>query len=127
MAIEIDHVQPGELITAVLVNEVIDKLVDVDARLTALETTGSRPGAVEIDAVSPSTVQVGDFITVVGKNFGFTLGATRVRFNGIAPFEFGTGSNDSVLIVKVPELGQTMPNDGITVELSVSNATSSDN
>jgi hypothetical protein len=124
MAIDIEHVQPGELITATLLNEVIDELAKLDVRVTALETTGSKPGVVEITAVTPRTVQVGDFITIVGKNFGFTIGATRVRFNGVAPFEFGQGSNDSVLIVKVPELGVTLPNDGIKVELTVSNATS---
>ena len=57
MAIDIDPVQPGELITAMLLNKVIAEVGEHDARLTALETTATRPGAVEITAVTPRTVR----------------------------------------------------------------------
>jgi hypothetical protein len=128
MAIVIEHVQRGELITADLINQLIDDIENLDARVTALEQAGSRVGAVEIDSVWKTTVNVGDDITIVGKNFGFTIGATRVRFNGIAPTVFRTGSNDTTLICQVPDVFPGMdpsliPPGGITVSLTVSNAT----
>jgi hypothetical protein len=123
MALDITHVQAGELITAALVNELIDELEKLDVRVTALETTGPTGGAVEIIAVTPQTLEVGDVITIVGKNFDFLNGGARVRFNGFGPKTFAEESNDTLIICEVPDLGVVLPAEGLTVQLAVSNTT----
>jgi hypothetical protein len=123
MAIHIDHVQPGELITAVLINELIDDLEQIDVRVTALEQAGSGTGAVEIDTVSPQPVRAEANLTILGKNFGVSVGATRIYFNGVSPSSLVAGSTDTALICPVPDL-PGLVEAGTAVELTVANARS---
>jgi hypothetical protein len=123
MALDIKNVQAGELITSSLVNELIVELEKLDVRVTVLEATGVTSGQVEINAVYPDPVRATDDLTIVGKNFGVSIGATRVRFNGVPPKNFRLGSNDNVLICDVPELTGIDPA-GTLVELTVANAVS---
>jgi hypothetical protein len=121
MALDITNVQAGELITASLFNELIGELEKLDVRVTALEATGVRPAAVEITDVYPKPARVGDDVTILGKNFGVSTGATRIRFNGVSPTVFRVGSNDTAIICDVPELAG-LAEEGSQVELTVSNA-----
>lgn len=124
MAIAIQRVQPGDLITASLFNDLVGHLEGLEARVKALEETGDGgAGAVVITALSPSPVRVGQDLTIVGENFGFTIGAHRVRFNGVPPPAFRAGSGDTVLICQVPELSG-LKEEGTPVTLTVNNATS---
>jgi hypothetical protein len=130
MAITIQPVQPGDLITASFFNEeLIKHIEDLDARVAALEegvegSPPTAPGAVFISAVTPAPVREGEDLVIVGGNFGFSIGAHRVRFDGIQPPAFRAGSNDNVLICQVPELPVDPPDTGAAVTLTVNNATS---
>lgn len=123
MSINIDHVQRGELITALLINEIIDDLVALDVRVTALEQAGSSLGNVVINNTYPDPVRAESDLTILGANFGFSVGATRVRFNGVAPSTLRTGSSDTALICPVPDLPGLIES-GTPVELTVANARS---
>jgi IPT/TIG domain len=126
MPIDIQTVQPGDLITSAFFNELIEQLETLDARVTALEGApgpGDGTGNVVITAMSPSPAREGEDLTIVGANFGFSIGAHRVRFNGVQPPLFRSGSGDSVLICEVPEL-PGLADTGSPVTLTVSNAIS---
>lgn len=125
MAIDIPRVQPGDLITASFFNAVLGELEALDQRLAKVEAGEgtSTPGAVTIATVTPTQVHVGDDLTIVGDHFGFSLGAHRVRFDGVPTPRTRSGSSDRVLVCQVPVL-PGLPAAGRSVTLSVSNATS---
>ncbi len=125
MTLDIQQVQPGDLVTASFFNALVGALASLDARVTALELNppGAPAGAVLITAVSPQPARVGQDLTIVGENFGFSIGAHRVRFNNVQPAIFRPGSGDSVLICQVPDL-PGLQESGTPVTLTVSNATS---
>lgn len=128
MSIDIPEVHAGQLITASLMNDVIDMLADHEARLTKLEEDGddSGPptpsGAIVIDSVSPTTVRVGGKLTIKGKNFGDTLGASKVTIGGHAPALIDSWTAVQIVVV-VPEIPEEepLPEDGVSVTLEVSN------
>jgi hypothetical protein len=127
VSIDIPDVHAGQLITASFMNDVIDTLEDLDARLTKLEEGGgSTPpapsGAIVIDSVSPTTVRVGEDLTIKGKNFGDTLGASAVTIGGEPPalIRSWTGTQIVVVVPSLPE-EDPLPTDGASVTLEVSN------
>jgi hypothetical protein len=126
VSIDIPEVHAGQLITASFMNDVIDALADLDARLTKLEGNGSTPqvpsGAIVIDSVSPTTVRVGEDLTIKGKNFGDTLGASAVTIGGEPPALIRTWTGTQIVVV-VPDLPDEdpLPADGTSVTLEVSN------
>ena len=122
MTIDIQHVQPGDLITASFFNGLIDNLLDeltaLDKRLATLEGATSTVSVV-ISDVDNNQVHVGDDLTITGKNFGFSIGAHRVRFNGVPPTGFGAASSDTVLICEVPPIPGLPPTGGpVTVTVT---------
>lgn len=119
MTIDIQHVQPGDLITASFFNGLIEELAALDTRLARLEGA-TTSNAVVITALDSSIVHVGDTLVISGQNFGFSLGAHRVRFNGVSPTAFLPGSSDTVLKVQVPPIPGLPPN-GSQVTLTVNN------
>lgn len=121
MTIEIPQVQPGDLITASFFNGLIEQLTALEARLAKLEGVPTSAGVV-ISALDKTVMHVGDQLTITGQNFGFSLGAHRVRFNGVAPTSFGAGSSDSVLVCQVPPI-PALPSGGGQVTLTVTNVT----
>ena len=128
MSIDIPEVHAGQLITASFMNDVIDMLVDHEARLTKLEEDGGGPGpqdpsgAIVIDSVSPTTVRVGGQLTIKGKNFGDTLGASKVTIGGHGPalIDSWTATQIVVVVPNIPE-EEPLPDDGVSVTLEVSN------
>lgn len=128
MSIDIPEVHAGQLITASLMNAVIDTLADHEARLMKLEEDGGGPGpqdpsgAIVIDSVSPTTVRVGGQLTIKGKNFGDTLGASKVTIGGHGPalIDSWTATQIVVVVPNIPE-EEPLPDDGVSVTLEVSN------
>jgi hypothetical protein len=115
-----NDVKPGDLIRADLWNQVLHTLISFDTRITALESTGAVSGGVVITSIDPfGSVQVGDPLQINGQNFDFSIGATRVSFNGVSVSAFLPGSNDTVLIVKVPDIQP--PQGGMQAMITVSN------
>jgi hypothetical protein len=106
----LQHVQPGDLITAAWANDVVD---EINAILVQLAAVGSPPdsppttsGPPVLTGRSPTgDVHVGDELTLFGENFSPRHnGLTRVNFGGIQLTEtsFLIGSSDTQLSFAVP-------------------------
>jgi hypothetical protein len=120
--IDIQQVQPGDLITASFFNQLIEELAALETRLMKVEgmATSSSVGVV-ITGVDKAVVHVGESIAITGQSFGFSVGAAKVRFDGLAPASFGA-SNDTKLVCTVPAM-PGLPPGGTQVTLSVTNLT----
>jgi hypothetical protein len=112
----LEHVQPGQLITATWANDVID---EINAIIAELSATGSPPdgsggtsGPPVLTNRSPTgDVHVGDTLTLIGQNFGPRHdGLTRVNFGGlqISDSAFLPGSSDTQLRFGVPNITGTL-------------------
>ncbi len=120
MAKLFNDVNRGDLITADLWNQVLDTLNTFDARLTALEAAGTGGGALTITGIyPPSALHVGDTISILGKNFGLPS-SNAVTIDGTSAGAPLAGSNDTQLIIKIPNL-QGIPASGKFVTLTVGN------
>jgi hypothetical protein len=126
MATVLNHVQPGDIITAVSINSIIDQLKDLDSRLAKLEGGSPNSSRVVIDSLAPAgDLRIGDELTIFGQNFGYSIGAARVYFDTSPVTIFQDGSNDKRLIVVIPNvLG--VSEQGTPVTLTVTNQISSD-
>jgi hypothetical protein len=122
MAIEIPPVQPGQLIRAELMTDIIDALTGLDVRLTAVENSGgSTPGSgVRVATFTPAAPHIGDPMTIHGANFDFSTGAAGVTFGPTSVTTFGSGSTDEQLMFEVPAVPSVTPA-GRQVVMRVSN------
>jgi hypothetical protein len=120
MTISVQKVVPGDLITAAFVNELIDLMLALDARVTALEAALPGSQSMRIFApISSDTFHIGDELRIIGQGFGVPA-LNTVLFDGTARVNvFKTGSNDNLLILDIP--GLSLPAGGKAVTLSVSN------
>jgi len=117
-----DHVSPGQLIISGLMNVILDKLSSLDDRVTALEGGSAATGAAVILGISPTgSVQVGQALTVTGKNFAFSIGAQQVFIDSVMVNAFQSGSNDQTLIFVIPVTITDVPAAGRSAVLSISN------
>jgi hypothetical protein len=88
------------------------------------QTQITTSGAVVITGLSPSgQVQVGATLQIMGANFGISIGATGVTFNGVSVSSFMSGSTDTQLFVAVPNINP--PQGGVLATLTVENQFSS--
>ena len=69
-------------------------------------------------------VKVGDALTVVGTNFGFSAGSLRVYVDGVRVADFKPGSSDTRLVFDIP-LSIDVPPQGKSAILTVSNGSAS--
>lgn len=100
MAPLIPKVAPGELITAQLMNKIIDAWSELDRRVLALEGSG----AVQITQISPvGSLRMRSEVQVSGRNFGLPSQVT-VSLNGTKAI-LKAGSGDRLLIFDVPVFG----------------------
>lgn len=108
----LQHVQPGDLITATWANDVVDEINAILAQLAALGSPPSSPpstsGPPVLTARSPTgDVHVGDQLTLIGQNFTPRHdGFTRVNFGGVEVTDpsFLAGTSDTQLIFAVPNV-----------------------
>jgi hypothetical protein len=124
------RVQPGDLITAAMVNGLFDQFDALELRVEELEAGTSSPptpsiGAVVIGSVTPQPVQSGNALTINGQNFGFSAGGNTVLFNGVPALDYRGLQSDTKLVVGVPDIPGPLPPSGGTVTLVVSNALTS--
>ena len=64
------NVRPGELISADLMNDILDELNSLEARVSALQALPGTQGNVVVTDLQPShTMRVGQTLTLVGRNF----------------------------------------------------------
>jgi hypothetical protein len=125
MAQPIQHVNPGDLITAAEFNLFIDVLNTSVARIEALEA-GVQPGSgLAITQLIPGgPYRVGDTLQILGRNFQFTIGAHRVFFNSTQVLSFLPTSTDSRLEFVIPTV-PGVQEQGTSVSLVVVNQTES--
>ncbi len=123
---QFNQVQPGALITDILLNSILDKLESLDSRITTLESliTGGTSATIT-SIVPPGPLRVGQEIQVLGRNLGFLAGTQRVFLDNTSINIFKAGSNDSKLIFDIPDL-PGIPVAGRQVVLTVANQFSSD-
>jgi IPT/TIG domain len=126
MALSFQNVLPGDLITASEMNQILQALMSLDSRVTALEGSAVSAAGVIISALIPpsGTVTVGNVLTVIGSNFGFSAGADRVYIDDTPVNAFNPGSSDTQLIFNIPNSIVDVPQQGRPATLTVSNQTS---
>jgi hypothetical protein len=116
-----NHVEPGDLITAEFMNQLIDEVNSLDSRLALLEAApggGTSTGPPTLTSRSPSgDLQVGDLLTLNGRNFA-PLQNARVRLGSATISSFNPGSDGDRLVFAVPaSAGTTFPlNTTVTVQ-----------
>jgi hypothetical protein len=119
-----NDIQPGDLIMSSFWNQVLHALNSFDDRISALETIGSTGGGLTISGMfPPSPVHIGDTVTVLGRGFGVPS-SNSVNIDGTPVGNLQAGSNDSQLIIKIPNL-QGIPQAGKFVTLTVANPSGS--
>lgn len=119
-------VNPGDLIRADVVTEMLGLLLSLDQRVSILELTSGPATGLFITSIIPAgSVRVGEEMEIRGQNFGFSIGAHRVFLDGVQVLAFKPGSSDQKLILNVPDL-PGIPPTGKAVVLSVSNQTATD-
>ena len=109
------RVNRGDLITADLINAMIDEIEELKQQLG---NTGSAP---VISLITPSTnLHVGDALDIRGENFRFTQGAQLVTFDGILVTAYKPGTSDVRLLIDIPNV-PNIPEGGKNVELIIAN------
>jgi len=119
------RVRPGDLITADFVNVLLDRMDDLETRMAELEPGTNPSNDPLITVLLPSgtasdPIRVATELRIVGQNFRFTLGGQRVFFDTLQVTAFKGGSNDTQLILDVPNQ-LSVPDAGRPVELRVEN------
>jgi hypothetical protein len=121
MALTFPPVQSGDIIAASLMNQIIQALSNLDARVTTLEGSGATTtGAPKIQSYSPTTnIHVGDQFTVNGQNLWaagmnavfITMGGTATRVT-----QFST-QNDTQLVFNIPAVSVQPAGSQVTVQV----------
>lgn len=115
-----EPVRPGDLVTAQMFNQLRLLLQGLDARVAGLEAAQGEEDELVILRILPTgTVETGDEMTLIGRNFGVSDENT-VHIAGVRVRDFKTGSDDTVLIFDVPPIAGLAP-EGDLVQLTLSN------
>lgn len=122
MAQQLAHVRPGDLITARTFNVLIDVLNGALLRIEALEAGTAPSTGLAITQMIPISgpYRIGDDLEILGSNFQFGIGATRVFFNATQVFNLLPTSTDSRLQFVIPSVPGVVDG-GTDVELAVMN------
>ena len=125
MPINLETVEPGDLILAEDWNELVTCVMELDQRLAILEAQVNTDGSVEILSITPvGTLEVNQVVNVFGRNFQFSIGGHRVFIGGVAVNTFLPGSNDTRLVFNIPAI-PGLPDQGETQTLQITNTFSS--
>lgn len=121
---DLQLVRPGDLITAQTYNDLVLKIRDLEQRLEDLQQGDSGGPGLAITGRIPATgpYRIGDTLTVLGRNFQFSLGAARVFLDAVRVLNLASSSSDSQLVFVIPPVpGVVDP--GTEVTLRVLNQT----
>jgi hypothetical protein len=123
-AVIVDTVQPGDLITADLMNQVLLVLADLQRRVSALESSGTTTKRTQINDLIPSgSRRVGDILHIIGEGFS-APGGNKVLIDSIQVVPSFGVDGDKELIVTIPNL--SVSSVGRTVTVLVSNLNGTD-
>jgi hypothetical protein len=121
MAAISDQVKPGDVISSDLFNRIIALLNEHDALLTS---TTPVSGLAITQLLPAGPYRVGDTLQILGQNFQFGIGATRVFLNATPVLSFSPTSTDSRLQFVIPAVPGVVEA-GSSVDLLVLNQTQS--
>lgn len=97
MATLFQHVKPGDLIKAEVINSLLDQIEAMDVRLKSLENKDTTTEKLTIlDLLPHATVKMGDEVRVLGKSFD--LPTLSLAVAGFPITQFKSGSGDQLLI-----------------------------
>lgn len=104
----IRQVNPGDLITAGLVNQMLGDITDLAVRVAALE--GAKGGPV-VTGIAPDNtgIEIGSLLTVMGTGFNREPAFNIVHLGGKTITQFHEGSSEVALIFPVPDLFSGLP------------------
>ena len=88
MAQLLNHAQPGDVITAEDWNLVVDAINEL---LQAGQTSGIKINNVIPAASALDPLKIGSLVQVVGQNFGFSIGQSKVIFEAGQTSEYSQG------------------------------------
>lgn len=111
MATANKHVSKGDLIKAEGFNDHEDRITTLETQMAMLLANNTNGGILITQLIPDSPYTVNDPLEIRGQNFGYSDGAQRVSFDGVPIFQYGLGSNDSRLLVTVPNL-PNLPKEG---------------
>lgn len=115
------NVDPGDLIRSTDWNSLVAAINALEVRVAELES-GGPGGPPRIDEVlSSAIVTAGDTIQIFGARFDFMVGAHSVFFGDTRAITFFSGSSDSLLIVRVPDVVTGATEQGTPMTLKVGN------
>ena len=102
---DLQQVQPGDLITADLMNALLSSVSDLEVRVAELEAgSGTTATGPVVTSTSPAqTVQVGGLLALFGLNFS-PLSSTQVKVGEATVTQFAPGSDSQTLRFSVPQL-----------------------
>jgi hypothetical protein len=129
MAQLIKRAEPGAVIKADEWNVVVDA---VNELLQSGQTTGIKVVATLPAGNAADPIRIGQILQITGQNFGFSIGQTKVSFEG--PFgspvivlraNLLTGSSDERLLLMMPPI-PTITAAGMTLTMRVDNGVASD-
>jgi hypothetical protein len=111
MAFQAQLVQPGDLITADLMNQLMSAVTSLELRVAALETGvgASVQSPILIGRDPQGDVEVGSKLTLIGANFLQPADQNTVVLGNAAIKQFLVGSDDAHLILQVPDLFPNLP------------------
>jgi IPT/TIG domain len=125
MSTPLERVRPGDIISAADWNLLVDSINDAMLRILALESGGVGGSDLAIEQIfPPGPYRIGDTLQIVGRNFQFFVGATRVFFNATQALTLSSTSTDTQLELTIPTVPGVLES-GTTVELTVSNQSQS--
>jgi hypothetical protein len=116
-------VEPGDLITAALMQDVIDSLKDLETRVRNLEasTGASQVTITNVTGVS-TPIRLGTRITATGTNFAQPAVLNTVTIDGQPVLNLSTIESSATKLVFDPPNLTDLPEGGRTVTLRVENA-----
>ncbi|MDH5359722.1 MAG: hypothetical protein OEX03_04115 [Gammaproteobacteria bacterium] len=114
-----EKVEQGDLILASQMNEIVDYLIELNTRVSVLESGGWIGASIKILGLSPSEdIHMGQELRVYGTGFGIpALNVLSIEMVKISSFK--PGSNSNLLIFDIPPI-LGLPSTGKEVTLSVS-------
>lgn len=129
MAQRLNHVQPGDVITAEMWNLAVDTINEV---LEAGQTSGIQIAALSPTGTTADPLRIGQLLQITGQNFGYWIGQSRVTFRGGPSGDINVlrenmlnGSSDTRLLLIVPPI-PNIPQAGMSMTLEVSNGVATD-
>lgn len=129
MAQLLNHAQPGDVITAEDWNLVVDAINEL---LQAGQTSGIKINNVVPAGTALDAFKIGSLVQVVGQNFGFSIGQSKVIFEvgqtsvTVLRAQMLAGSFDERLMFMMPPIPGITPA-GLTMSMKVDNGVASDN